>query len=83
MRTDKPALQTTFVLEAQLSDLPEDVVEEVRRLWRDYEYGNDSHYHTWDFYDGGEVTPESEEYPLIAQYLRDKNITECLIHWWW
>lgn len=90
---DSPAITNRVVIEAQWSDMPEEVVNEVRELWRDRELGNDYYYYTWsedDFHDA-----ESEEddedfssdwstYPVLAKWLRDNGVEAgCLIHFWW
>jgi hypothetical protein len=74
---DTPALHTATVLEAQWSDCPEDVYEEVVQMWQNFELGNDFSYVTWD-------AEFEEDYPIIAKYIADHNVTgECLIHFWW
>jgi hypothetical protein len=86
---DNPALRQVTVLEAQWTDLPEDVVEDVRRLWRNRELGNDDFYASWDaddFYtteDPDDKFRHEYKYPAIAKYLRDNDVEECLIHYWW
>lgn len=75
------------VLEAQDDDIPEDVKEEIRVLWQGLEFGNDYYYYHWDeqdFHDVDKHGPDNQfTYPLIAKYLRDNGIEECLIHYWW
>lgn len=70
-------IQQKTVFEVQWSNCPVEVEAEVIRLWQDYNFGNDSHYFSW----------ESEEneiyYPIIGAYLKSRNVTKCLIHWWW
>jgi hypothetical protein len=75
--TTTPALSQKWVLEAQLTDLPKDVQAEVIKIWRDNDFGNDVYYFSWaaDWCD--------ESYPIIAKYLAERNVTECLIHYWW
>lgn len=78
-RIDVPALTQQTVFNVQWTDCPVDVYEEVaRKLWPNMEFGNDYYYYKWS---GDEY--EAEEYPLIASYLRDNNVDNCLIHWWW
>lgn len=73
-----PALSQVTVLEATWSDIPEDIVDEIRDLWTDAEFGNDNHYYSWtgNSYD-------VERYPLTTKYLEDHGVKECLIHYWW
>lgn len=71
------AISQVVVFEAQWSTCPAEVETEVRRLWQDQEYGNDHYYFRWNDEDN------AEDYPVIAEYLRSRNVTDCLIHWWW
>lgn len=67
---------TIFEVPAYNSGVPDEVVEEVGRLWRDLEFGNDHYYWGWD----GE---DWDDYPLIRAYLQSRGINTCLIHYWW
>jgi len=86
---DSPAIVQTTVVHAQWSDMPEEVVEDVRRLWRNMELYNDFSYYPWgedNFYDTENPDSGLDEeyrYPALAKYLRNNNIENCLIHWWW
>lgn len=55
---------------------PENVQEEVGRLWADNGYGNDTTYHPW-------YAEQAEDYPVIAKYLSSRDIETCWIHYWW
>ena len=70
-------IQEQTIFEVQWSNCPVEIVAEVIKLWQDYEAGNDHWYLGWD---GEEM---SEDYPMINSYLVSRNITKCLIHWWW
>lgn len=76
--TTKPAIRKTVVLEATLTDCPEEVREEIFKLWQEMDFGNDYYYYPWrvDFED-------DFTYPAIHSYLQAQGITECLIHFWW
>ena len=74
---DNDPFSQTVVFEAQWTDTPEPVYNEVRDLWQAYELGNDWFYFTWD------STEHGEDYPMIDAFLKDRGITKCLIHWWW
>lgn len=74
---DVDPIKQITVLDAQWSNLPEDVLEEVRQMWRDWELGNDYYYAK--FY----VDEYEDSYPLIAEYLRSRGIDKCLVHFWW
>lgn len=73
------AIKQVTVFDVQWSDCPIEVEEEVKKLWRYYEYGNDHYIHKW------ETSADNEEgqWPIIAEYLASKNVTECWIYWWW
>jgi len=82
------AITTRTIIECTLTDLPNDVIEEVRRLWTDNEYGNDTVYHGWSgdsktYLDPECVQTEADLYPVIAKYVADNNLERPLIHWWW
>lgn len=76
----KDCIQEKTVFEVQWSNCPVEVEKEVRRLWRENEYGNDVHYYSWNDEDDDS---DAEGYPIIAEYLRSRGINRCLIHWWW
>jgi hypothetical protein len=93
---DNPAITSVFIVEAQWSDIPEDVYEEIRDLWYANEYGNDHYYYSWISEDfataedddwAEEVGIEDEyRYKKIAKYLRDNGLgpnDKILIHYWW
>lgn len=65
------------VFTAQWTDTPDEVYQEVVKFWRDYEYGNDYYYVNWSSLENG------PDYPVIDAFLKERGITECLIHWWW
>lgn len=85
--TDTPAIQDIKILEAQWSDLPEDIYEEVVQLWRDRELGNDYYYYPFDVenekYMGDDEDYTGEGYPKLVAYLEERGIKDILIHWWW
>ena len=74
---EKPSIQTKTIFEVQWSDCPVEVAEEVKKLWRNRNLGNDYYYCNW------EMIEDEEQYPIIAEYLKSKNVTDCLIHYWW
>lgn len=76
------------ILEAQDNKIPEDVKEEITRLWKDAGLGNDFFYYPFDVaqskYDMEEYPDEVMfVYPTIIKYLEDNGVEECLIHFWW
>ncbi len=68
------------LFDVQWSNCPVEVENEVRQLWRDYEFGNDNYYVKWS-------DSMAEGYPLIAEFMfRNgyyKSEEKILIHWWW
>ena len=75
------------VFDVQWSNCPVEVEEEVKRLWRDNELGNHRYFYSWnDSKEERDETGEScdsEAYPIIAEYLRSRGVTQCWIRWWW
>jgi hypothetical protein len=71
------SIKQVTVFEAQDKDIPKEVYDEVRILWRDMEFGNDNYYYNWD------SGIDGLDYPIIATYLQSKGVEMCLIHWWW
>jgi hypothetical protein len=72
-----PAIKQVTVFDVQWSDCPVEVEAEVKQLWRDNELSNDNSYYSWN------EKEDSETYPIIAEYLKSKGVTDCLINWWW
>lgn len=86
--TRTPALQQEWILEATWTDIPEDVHKEIENLWTVIEYGNDHYYFAWKsdeewWYDGDGDQTYEQRFPAIGNYLKENNIEECLIHYWW
>ena len=76
------AVRKVWFLDAQWSDCPIEVEDEVKKLWSDYDLGNDNYIlkysHKWHGLD----------YPIIAQYIKEQipnlpDDEEVIIHWWW
>ena len=70
-------IKTETVLYVQWTNCPTEVREEVKRLWVHMEYGNDDYYYSWVSKEDG------KRYPIIDAYLKSRDVTECLINWWW
>lgn len=87
----KPAIQQITLLDAQWSDCPDEVKEEVAKIWQWRELPNDSSIYKWkrdEEYWGPEDEDEStrsvkDVFPTLDKYLMDQGISECWIHWWW
>lgn len=92
------AISQMTVFNVQWTDCPVEVEAEIRRLWREADFGNDNYYFGWkrdsdafwidedEFDDDGEIVEQktlAAKYPVIDEYLVSKGVTECLIHWWW
>lgn len=93
-----PCLKQVYVLETQWTDCPDDVKQDVRKLWQYKEFGNDHYYYRWDINSEEEMLAEDEEYILeydksddsaypkceaLKAFLASKGIRKCLIHYWW
>lgn len=73
----KDCIQEVTLFDVQWSNCPVEVLEEVQKLWCNMGFGNDFYYFSWDSEEC------SEDYPIIHEYLQSRNVTKCLIHWWW
>jgi hypothetical protein len=65
--------------DAQWSNCPVEVETEVKKMWRDWELGNDHYIIKWDW-------DLEEDYPIVSEFLKSKGLTEkdeIIIHWWW
>jgi hypothetical protein len=88
IQPSRPALEMVQVLTSAGTDCPPDVQEEIARLWRDHEMGNDDCYFCWQrgsrsiTAEGSEINL-SQAYPAIDRYLKALGISDCLIHHWW
>ena len=75
------------------SDIPEPVEEEMRKIWREQELGNDFYYFGWDA-DELDYTEDWENpvrcgdrFPNLQAYI-EANVPEdkrdrILLHFWW
>lgn len=75
------SVKKVWFLDAQWSDLPQEIEDEVRQLWSDYELGNDNYIAEREVNEG-----LFEEYPKIYLWCKYKGIPEnetVIIHWWW
>lgn len=78
VKQDRPGHEQVTVICPQWTALAGTAVdEEIRKMWADYECGNDHYYLKW-------YEEMDEDYPATAKYIKDNNIEgEILIHWWW
>jgi hypothetical protein len=88
--SDIPAIKDVKVVEATWTDLPQEVRDDIRQLWQDYEYGNDHFYHSWsiEHHDAWDtewnLIPDEFLYPELRAYMVDNDLPEgTLIHFWW
>jgi len=81
--TDCVTQQT--VIEVTWSNFPEGIKKEVHQLWMDAGFGNDNYYYSWDESEiaDHEYEGESYPYPKLAEYLKNRDVKKCLIHFWW
>jgi hypothetical protein len=70
---------TKAILDVSSVGVPQEVKDEMRELWSEFELSNDYCYYAWD--------PEldEEQFPLIAEYIKNSGEDEenILIHFWW
>ena len=78
---NRPAISRPVVITAQWTGLPEDVVDDVREMWRTFGYGNDFYYVPFDVNEAGDMV--GGPYPALVAYMREHELEEALIHFWW
>ena len=71
-----------WYLDAQWSDCPIEVENQVKEMWESWGLGNDSSVIKTNLSD------LEADWPIVAQYVKEQEpeITEdelILIHWWW
>lgn len=87
----KSGFRKIWFLDAQWSDCPVEVEEEVRKIWQCLQLGNDHYIFKTCINDLS--MPSAQEYthgecPAIVQWVREK-VPEIkgdeifIIHWWW
>lgn len=69
-------IETITVFNVQWTDCPVEVEDEVREIWKHNMLGNDTSIYKWDEND---IT----RWPIVAEYLKEKGVDKCWIHWWW
>lgn len=74
-----PAISTPVVITAQWTDLPEEVVDDVRNLWSNMGLGNDYYYVNFDV----EEDNWNGEYDNLVAYMKAHDLESALIHYWW
>ena len=80
--TPKKSIRDAVMFDVQWSDCPDFVEDEITKLWRDNQLGNDVFMYHYKSPDSGEF---SESYPYIYGWLKHNNVEdkEVIIHWWW
>ena len=76
-----PAISRPVVITAQWTDLPEPVVEDVKRLWRAWEMGDDYYYVNFDVAEAEDYN--DGPYPNLVAYMQEHDLESALIHYWW
>jgi hypothetical protein len=81
----KSGFRKVWFLDAQWSDCPIEVYDEVKKLWQAWELGNDNYIIKTDM---ATLTEEIEHTEAIRQYILEKEPEigyedKILIHWWW
>jgi hypothetical protein len=79
----KKGFRQIWVLDAQWSTCPVEVEEEVIKIWKTREYGNDYFIHETTI-----AQLLKSKYFAIVQYVREVNPSipddeVFFIHWWW
>lgn len=77
----RECIQKVNFFDAQWSNCPVEVEDEVKKMWHDWELGNDYYFIKWDW-------ELKEDYPIVAEFLESKGFKEgdnerIIIHWWW
>ena len=70
-------IQQVILFDVQWSNCPIEVEEEVKKLWREEDFGNDCFYYKWN------SEMDRALYPIIDSYLTSRGVEKCLIRWWW
>jgi len=78
----RSGFRKVWLLDAQWSDCPVEVVGEVKRLWRSRELGNDNCIVKTTLQELREMSAPIAQYVLEKEPLIDPN-NLILIHWWW
>lgn len=79
----KEGFRQVFLLDAQWTTCPIEVENEVKKMWHEYECGNDNYYVRTRLND-----IDKDKYPAIIQYITEQKpdidpSEHILIHWWW
>tara|TARA_B100000929_G_scaffold108179_1_gene85691 strand:- start:321 stop:650 length:330 start_codon:yes stop_codon:yes gene_type:complete len=75
------SVKQVTVLDAQWSDCPVEVEDEVKQIWTDFELGNDRYVYQTQMDD-----QLREEYPKVYLWLQHKGVKEgqeVWVYWWW
>ena len=77
----KECIRKINFFDVQWSNCPVEVEEEIKKMWTDWELGNDHYFIKWDW-------EHDQEYPIVAEFLKSKGFKEedgeqIIIHWWW
>lgn len=79
-----------LVLDLQSGIFPIALIAEIQGIWAEYGLGNDHCYFNFDIDDytnfidaDGNRHDGQDEYPEIANFLREHGVTRCLLHYWW
>lgn len=70
-------MRSRYVLDIREEVLPQEVLEEITRMLRDYELDYNNQFMEWSHEELG------PDYPVLDKYLVDKNIASCVILSWW
>lgn len=75
------AVQQRWTLNAQWTDCPEHIIEQVKQMWDDFELGND-----FCMIKCVVDIQMMHDYSDLYDYLLEQGVpykSEIWIHWWW
>lgn len=67
---------TMFHVTGNSEDIPQEVKDEVGKLWGHWGLDDYFRYFYWESEDSG------EDYPAVDSFLKSHGITKCMIHYW-
>lgn len=83
----RKAVRKEYVLDVTWTDCPDDVKDQVRKLWITNDLGNDNYILIRTINDLIEESEDDgDETDVIVKYLREQGVgddEQVWIHWWW
>lgn len=75
-------MKQVWLFDAQLDECPQEVEDEVKRMWMEFELGNDFYFRTVKIGDAD----DEHDYPVLMKWLTSEGRSNgeiVVIHWWW